>query len=1047
MRHCSYFVTQRLCTCLINGKLFRVIFAALFAGCHPSPVPYPDISVPDGFVVEKVADESLLDFPMFATLDETGRLFVFESTGNVYEESEDAIADPQFRIKLLEDTDSDGIFDKATVFADKVGFPQGGVFYKGSLYASSAPDLLKLTDTDGDGKADQREVLLSGWTLNVNANSLVGPFMGPDGWLYMTNAIMGFDVTSLEGERLKGETARLWRVRPDGSGLAWVGAGGMNNPVEVSFTPSGEPIGTMTYFTNPKAGQRDALIYWTEGGVYPKPNQSVSRDGLPRTGDYLPVISKYSRVSPSGIGRYRHTSFGSDYTNNFFSAQFNTHQVVRHKLIREGASFRTEDEVFFKMEGEDFHPTDVLEDGDGSLLIVETGGWFIKGCPLSQVSKPELKGGIYRVRKIDAPRISDPYGNSISWHAEEIASLVDYLNDGRPFVRDRAEHELVQRGTLSVNSLISLLNNVHTGETARTHAVFCLYKIGGLDAINGIGNALSDPSVQVQIAAAHALGLAGNMSVSDRLAQVLIQDPSLAVRRQAASALASLKDPNSISSLLQAADITGDRMLEHAIIHALIQINSPESLVAALSDPRPPVSKTALIALDQMPSYTIQTAQMLPFFASDKETALWIASLHPEWAPDLSKFIGQELLSDKLSEEDMNALGQLLISFIHAPETQQVVNDLLSRGDQNLSDFLLTTVNRAPLDQIPLTWIPQMARILMSEVNPLQAKVLKLAQAKKISELDTLLVRYAQDPIRDDRNRMAAMLAVNSSSETIPDWQFDFLMERLTDGYEAPIRQQAAHVLENAHVSDEQLVLLSENYLPEADDFILPRLLPVFEGKRPDAVGIVLAEKLSESQTLDSYRAATLENLFAGYGTAVDAPFRRMMKRFREVNAQRLEKIEQLEKLIPTGNLDNGRVLYFGKAACATCHTIGPEGGSMGPDLTSIQRDRSAHDILEAIVYPSATFVREYETYQIKTDSGTYTGIVQEQSPEHLTLVVSPQQFVRIDQSEIMSKEILDVSMMPQGLDQVLTPREMADLMAFLLGQDQHPETDQQFLR
>ena len=103
----------------------------------------------------------------------------------------------------------------------------------------------------------------------------------------------------------------------------------------------------------------------------------------------MPVVTKYSRVAPAGITRYRNSSLGEDYQDNLFSAQFNTHRVIRHKLIRDGASFRTEDEVFFSSSNEDFHPTDVLEDGDGNLLVVETGGWFIKGCPLSQVSKPD----------------------------------------------------------------------------------------------------------------------------------------------------------------------------------------------------------------------------------------------------------------------------------------------------------------------------------------------------------------------------------------------------------------------------------------------------------------------------------------------------------------------------------------------------------------------------------------------------------------------------------------------------------------------------------
>ena len=135
----------------------------------------PTVQVANGYNVELVAGPELVAYPMFGIIEETGKLFLFESTGNVYEKSEDAITDPKFRINLLEDKDGDGRYDKSTIYADKVGFPQGGVFYKGSLYASSAPDLLKFTDTNGDGVADKREVLLSGWTLNVNANSLVDP--------------------------------------------------------------------------------------------------------------------------------------------------------------------------------------------------------------------------------------------------------------------------------------------------------------------------------------------------------------------------------------------------------------------------------------------------------------------------------------------------------------------------------------------------------------------------------------------------------------------------------------------------------------------------------------------------------------------------------------------------------------------------------------------------------------------------------------------------------------------------------------------------------
>ena len=124
-----------------------------------------NMKLPEGFSVEVVADSTLVDYPMFCSLDESGRLFVFEASGNVYKSEKDVLTDPQFRIRMLQDINHDGKYDSSTIFADRVGFPQGGVFYKGSLYATSAPDVLKLTDTDNDGIADKREVLVSGWNL------------------------------------------------------------------------------------------------------------------------------------------------------------------------------------------------------------------------------------------------------------------------------------------------------------------------------------------------------------------------------------------------------------------------------------------------------------------------------------------------------------------------------------------------------------------------------------------------------------------------------------------------------------------------------------------------------------------------------------------------------------------------------------------------------------------------------------------------------------------------------------------------------------------
>src|SRR5690606_11813806 len=185
----------------------------------PSLKTVPYLSVPEGFTIEEVVSPDLISYPMFASFDDRGRLFVFESTEPNTMGTENMLKEPSYHIRMLEDSNSDGKFDKSHIYADKLPLPMGGAFYQGSLYVAAAPNLLKLTDTDGDGVVDQREEILSGWVLNSNAATLSGPFIGPDGWLYMADARRGFDIQSKEGMRFRGSSTRIWRSLPDGSRL------------------------------------------------------------------------------------------------------------------------------------------------------------------------------------------------------------------------------------------------------------------------------------------------------------------------------------------------------------------------------------------------------------------------------------------------------------------------------------------------------------------------------------------------------------------------------------------------------------------------------------------------------------------------------------------------------------------------------------------------------------------------------------------------------------------------------------------------------------
>ena len=389
----------------------------------------PVIQVPDGFVVEKIAGSPLVERPIMACFDEQGRLYVGDSAG-VNLRFEDLMKGPPHRMVRLEDTDGDGKFDKSVVVADQLTFPMGALWYRGNLYVCAPPSVWKLSDTDGDGVVDKRQEVVTRFGSNGNAADIHGPFLGPDGWFYWTDGRHGHSIDRPDGSRMEGKAARVFRCRPDGSQVEVVCGGGMDNPVEVAFTEEGEPLVTCALFlSSPK--RVDTIFHAIEGGVFPY-HECVRE--FKRTGDLLPPVVDVGWVAPSGLVRYRSEAFGPEYRDSWFSAQFNTHKVQRHVIERDGATFRGRNEEFLVSADPDFHPTDVLEDADGSLIVIDTGGWFRIGCPTSRIDKPQIKGGIYRVRRTGAPKVEDPRGLKIAWDK----AGAELLDDPRFAVRDRA---------------------------------------------------------------------------------------------------------------------------------------------------------------------------------------------------------------------------------------------------------------------------------------------------------------------------------------------------------------------------------------------------------------------------------------------------------------------------------------------------------------------------------------------------------------------------------------------------------------------------------
>ena len=152
--------------------------------------------------------------------------------------------------------------------------------------------------------------------------------------------------------------------------------------------------------------------------------------------------------------------------------------------------------------------------------------------------------------------------------------------------------------------------------------------------------------------------------------------------------------------------------------------------------------------------------------------------------------------------------------------------------------------------------------------------------------------------------------------------------------------------------------------------------------------------------------------------------------------------LDDLTSTLAGGDPLRGRTVFFGsKVACAACHAVTDQGAHVGPDLSKIGTIRAPRDLLESVVYPSASFARGFEPFLVKTKDGdVLSGIITQQTADAIYLVTGPREVKRISRANIADLRQGTVSIMPQGFDTQLTRQELADLIAFLgsLGEVTH---------
>jgi putative membrane-bound dehydrogenase-like protein len=1000
-------------------------------------VQRPALQVAEGFEVELVAGRPLIEYPVMAGFDDRGRVFVAENAGvNLPEDA--LLNELPNSVRLLEDTNGDGVFDRSSVFADRMTFPQGALWHDGALYVASPPSMWRLEDRDGDGVADVRQEIATGFKFTGNAADIHGPFLHPGGRLFWCHGRKGHEV--YEGDRLvsKARGARIWTARPNGSDLQVFAGGGMDNPTELTFTDEGDTFGTVNLFQG--VPREDAIVHWVHGGVYPRTDQEQVVAEFKRTGPLLPPAMNLGHVAPAGIVRYRSATFGEAYRDNLFLAEFNTHRIMRVRLQRNGSSFSGESEVFLSSSNPNVHFTDLVEDADGSLLVLDTGGWFQRGCPTSGVARPNVSGAIYRVRKIGAPALPDPRGVDIDWEGASAADLAALLGDARFAVRDRVVAALAKRGNSVVRSVEKMLQS--GSRQARLQAVWTLTRIDTEAARQAVRRALEDRDPGIRQAASRAVLTTRDHASAPRLT-ALLHDEAPAVRREAAAALGRLKEGKAVNKLLEAlARTDDDPVLEHALTYALIEIDQPQATARGVASANPTVKHGALMALSEMESGELRAQQVLPLLTSDipklRQAALSIIQRRDEWKPSVAALLDQWLRGAALPPARLEVTRELLVRFGGDGAFQDLIGRVLTRPDVSREQRRLVLEAAAQIPGVTLHpgWVRPLRALLVSEDIDGIIAASRVIQAAKGRGLFTAeLERIGNDPNRDALLRIAVLQALSGQVGPMPDSVFDLLIKLFGSGQTVALRIRSAEMLSRANLSAGQVSRLAP-LVEQAGPMELKALMPAFGGAQAPAGGTAIIQALSRSPGLFGLTAGDIRRSFAKYPEPVVTESEALVARLVQRDRDRESHLTKLQGTLATGDPDRGRrVFRSGKGSCVACHRVDElGGGDVGPNLSTIGRSRSAQELLGAIVYPTeGGLARGYESYSIRTrDGNTYFGTVPRETPDtvYVTQVTGPP--IGVARHQIEKMEPSPTSLMPSGLDRLLSSQELGDLVAYL---------------
>jgi putative membrane-bound dehydrogenase-like protein len=988
-------------------RLIILVLVALVQA--PGGPPYAPESakstfrVEPGFRIELMTSEPDIASPVAMDIDEDGRWFVVEMPGYPLDTT------PSGRIKLLEDTDGDGRLDKSTVFADQLVLPTGVMRWRRGVLVTAAPDLLYLEDSDGDGKADKRTVMLTGFAVTNPQHSVNGPTYTLDNWIQLAYSGGGGALIfpELFGDRGKPLTF------PGAPSVAGVDAKGRSvrirlDPPRVEPRSSDSQYGNTFdawghYFTSEN---NDHIRHEVVPARYLERNpqlpvsaaahQISDHGGAARV---FPITAnpQYELLTESGeftsacsLTLYTGGLFPGEYARSSFVAE-PVHNLVHRDVIEpSGATFvarrGSQAREFLASTDPWFRPVNFYVGPDGALYVIDyyrariehpewTASEFHKNP--AQFTLGRDRGRIYRIVPDGMPALAA----RPRLGAATDQALIAALSHGNLWWRRTAQRLLLDRRSPQIAPALETIARQGASPLGRLHALWTLDGLGLLDetlVVRALGD--SEPGVRE-----NALRLA---------------EPRLAG-----------------SAVLRAA------VLARAVVEA--DARAQFQLLATLG------------GLD---SAEAKAAQQQLFFAHLDDPWMQVAALSA--GPDRAAAYLQAALAPDSEARARQSEG-------HAAFFTLAGSAVAATRDPGRVAGLIASVARGGANDAwwqaaALEGVRRgMRGADASLLDRSRADLLTLAQGPDLALRRASLGLLAIAKLGDDAAASAAVtraLALASDRTADADRRADAIGLAALGGVGPREAQFQAWVdpREPEPVQVASLAALTTVPGEAVGRFVLrvwPTLTP---GARTQAIELLQADPARERMLVEALRTGAIQSWAMNFWQKRDLIMHRDPA-LREAARALLEDRPEARAAIVNryaaavergGSAERGGAVFT--KACAACHKVGNGTASdLGPDLSGI-RHRPPLALLVDVLSPNQSIAQGYETYIIERTNGrSDAGTLAEQTPTTVTLRQAGQPIL-ITRGDIKTITMLPQSSMPSDLDKVVSPAEMADLLAFL---------------